>query len=207
MTVTADFDSTVTRMNRDEAKILAYYAAGESLEQMAVSTRLPRSEVQIAVEQLARGNRNLAQNLVQAWRKANPQQANGAPVAPLPPLVTRKDTIGDLLDRASLSGVPRLERLAAKAHELVDQLEEQVREHERGAQLRAEADQLEARLAEIRQQLGPKRSGAAAQPAGDGPDRKVVRAWAMANGVACPARGRVPASAVAAYLEAHGGAR
>lgn len=38
-------------------------------------------------------------------------------------------------------------------------------------------------------------------PAQDpGPDPRLVRAWARANGVAVPQRGRVPGSVVAAYL-------
>ena len=38
-------------------------------------------------------------------------------------------------------------------------------------------------------------------PASDpGPDPRLVRAWARANGVAVPQRGRVPGAVVAAYL-------
>ncbi len=35
-----------------------------------------------------------------------------------------------------------------------------------------------------------------------GPDPRLVRAWARANGVAVPQRGRVPGTVVAAYLAA-----
>ncbi len=50
----------------------------------------------------------------------------------------------------------------------------------------------------------PPRPGAArAARATDGPDPKVVRAWAVENGHEVPQRGRIPAAIIEAYEDAH----
>lgn len=118
---------------------------------------------------------------------------------PRPPMVEaprQRSGIAALLDRAANTGVPRLIKVADKIQELAEQLEQEVAEHERGAELRAEAERLEARLAEIKGQLGGKRPAPAA---GARVDTKAVRAWAAKNGMDCPARGRVPHAVMQAY--------
>lgn len=113
-----------------------------------------------------------------------------------------EDTIADLIRRAVTSDVPRLVKLADKIQDLVDQLEADVAEHERGAELRAEAARLEARLAEIRGEIGSKRPTAPVDRPGR--DTKAIRAWAARCGLVCPARGRVPRTVIEAFEEAHG---
>lgn len=204
-------EATAARLTRDEAKILAHYAAGESVDEVAASTGVPRGDIALAIDALARNNRNLAQNLAMAWQRANPASANGRP-PPAPPAPAQTvaaiqkatDTIADLITRAVASEVPRLVRLADKIQDEVDQLEEQLEEHERGRALRSEAEQLEARLNEIKQQLGVKRAAStAAAPTGvRRTDNKAIREWAAANGIDCPGRGRIPAAVVARYEEA-----
>lgn len=200
MTVTQEFDSSVQHLTQDQAKILAHYAAGESISEMANALRMPLTEVGAVIDRLAKNNRGLAQNLATAWRRTNTAQPAPRPQVVIRPAAVQDpaDSITDLLGRATASGVTRLIRAADRIQDLVDQLEAYVLEHERGRELREEADKLEARLTEIRQQLGSKRSTSAptAEPAADS---KAIRAWATANNVSCPTRGRIPASVVAAF--------
>jgi hypothetical protein len=199
---TADpIEAAVAKLTRDEAKILAHYAAGESLDEVARATHITLTAVSYTVDTVAKRDRSLAHKIAVAWQKANPVgRANSIPV-PVPPLaagVVPRSTSGEVTDlfvTALGSDVPKLVRLAEKTQALVDELRVLVDEHEKGKELRAEAEQLEARLAEIRQQLGPKK----AEP---GPDWKAIRAWATANDVACPTHGRVPTAVVDAYQEA-----
>ncbi len=122
---------------------------------------------------------------------------------PGPPAVENnppQDVIADLIQRAVSSEVPRLVKLADKVQDLVDQLEVDVAEHERSAELRAEAARLEARLTEIRGQLTGKRPSS---PTPQGHDNKAIRAWAATRGLDCPARGRIPRTVLEAFEEAH----
>lgn len=128
-------------------------------------------------------------------RTAAPLQADSRPEDTKP-----EDAIADLISRAVASEVPRLVKLADKVQDLVDQLEIDVAEHERSAELRAEAAELEARLAQIRGEIGGKRP--AATP-GSTHDPKAVRTWAAARGMECPARGRIPRAVLDAFEEAH----
>jgi hypothetical protein len=121
----------------------------------------------------------------------------------LPPLPVpraqqeRRDVVADLIQRATASEVPRLVKAADRIQDLVDQLEKDVAEHELSAELRAEAERLEARLAEIRGQIGGKR---AASPASRKThDNRAIREWAASAGIECPARGRIPRSVVEAF--------
>lgn len=205
MTITAGFDTTVAAMSREEARILAHFAAGESVDQVASVTRLPRAEVALAVDSLAKNNRNLAQNLATAWQRANPgERGQGQPAQlprPRPPAPVESDPISAKLDRAALSGVARLERLAEKIHDLLDQLEAELGLHERGRALREEQAKLQERLAQIKAELrGDRPASSAPEPEPSG--NRAVRAWAAENGIECPARGRVPARVLDAYREA-----
>jgi hypothetical protein len=120
------------------------------------------------------------------------------------------DAIGELLDRAEATEIPKLQRAAGKVRELIDDLRAQLFEHIREARLRAEQAELEERLAVIREQLRPRRQqqpapattvDVDAQPA---VDSKKVRAWAAKQpGLDCSAHGRIPAAVLAAYREAH----
>ena len=79
--------------------------------------------------------------------------------------------------------------------------------NQQDAKLRQEQAALEARLAEIKQQLRPagRRTPAASGPAGEPAgrvDSKTIRAWAATHGITCSATGRIPASVVDAYHQA-----
>lgn len=196
--------SVIDTMTRDEARILAHFAAGESLDTIAAETRQPRGDVALTIDGYAKNDRSRAQQLALAWQRANPAARHTPQPAPATP--AGPDHIADLLTAAADSGVPRLVRAADRIQDLVDQLGEQLAEHERGQALRSEADRLEKRLAEIRRELGPKRQPALiahGEQAAELVDRKAIRAWAAASGIACPDRGRVPSHVIAAYKEAH----
>lgn len=196
----ATTETVVAGLTVDEAKILAHFgAAGETLDEVAEHAGATKAEVIRVVEEIATNNRSYARNLALAWQQKNARPAVVKPVTAVPSPVDDEaptDAIADLLSRAVATEVPRLVRLADKVQDLVDDLEEQLTEHERGRALRAEAEKLERRLTQIRQELGQKRP--AATPASV-VDSKAVRAWAAAAGVECPKLGRVPGSVLAAY--------
>ncbi|MEU7904150.1 histone-like nucleoid-structuring protein Lsr2 [Actinoplanes sp. NPDC049118] len=203
MSATETVDAIVAELTRDEAKILAHYAAGEPLDLIPQNAEVKRAEVDRVVMEIANFNIPHARTIALAWQRKNKPAAPNAAPATVAATATRPDAIADLINRATTSDVPRLVRLADKVQDLVDQLEGQLREYERGKELRAEAEKLERRLAEIKQALTPKRSASAESASmASAPDSKAVRAWAAANGVDCPERGRVPAGVLAAYAEA-----
>jgi hypothetical protein len=122
------------------------------------------------------------------------------------------DAIGELLDRAEATEVPKLQRAAGKVRDLIDELRAQLFEHTRETRLRAEQAELEQRLAVVREQLRPRRqqqptsapattADVDVQPA---VDSKKVRAWAAKQPrLDCSAHGRIPAAVLTAYREAH----
>lgn len=66
------------------------------------------------------------------------------------------DGIADLLDAADHTGNAALGRAAEKIRALIRELQDQLAEHARDTRLRQEMAELEARLAEIREQLAAK---------------------------------------------------
>jgi hypothetical protein len=211
-----------------EAKILAHYAAGDEFSLIAQKTGTKTAEVNRVVMEIAQFNVAHARALAVAWQRKNnpgvigqaikppevakpaeaikpPEVAKPAeaikPAEATKPMMLKRDVIADLLNRAVASEVPALIRLADRAQDLVDQLEQKLAEYDQGRALRAEAAQLEQRLAEIKQELTGKKASPGPS-AVMGPDNATVRAWAGANGVECPARGRIPGAVTAAYLKA-----
>lgn len=213
--MTAEQDRVVAKMDREEAEILARFAAGETKRGIANALLLDLGEVELVVDGLAHNSKDAARGLTMAWQvRAKAEPPVPTPVAepapapdalaptPPPPPVERagwSDTIEALIGRAVAGQVPRLVRLADRIQDLVDQLEAQVVEHERGEELRGEAEKLEARLAEIRTQLKPRPAPAETGRNLPAIDSKAIRAWAAANDVFCPNNGRVPAAVVAKY--------
>ena len=220
----------VVKMTRDEARILAHYAAGESAKEIAANIRMDLGVVGLTLDSLCGNNRNLAHNLAVEWQsRANavaaskgmsatpvvrPELARQTPQVlvrdPAPPAEApavariRADDLSTLLDTAQTSGNPRLERMAAKIRDLLADLQGQVAEHTRDAQLRQELSDLEGRLAAVKEQLRPKRTAAAAAPVvnAGSVDTGAVRVWAAENGWECSARGRIPAAVLEAYRAA-----
>jgi hypothetical protein len=204
--------ATVARMSRDEAKILAHYSAGETVRQIVAATGSTAGDVELTIDALAGGNRQRAHDLALEYAERQTQTTAKAatPSAPVTSAAqdTTVDLLADLLNRAVAREVPRLVRDAEKISDLLDELEKHVKEHERGQALRAEAASLEARLAEIRQQLGsarrqPAGRSVSARPASAGDSRR-IRAWAAENSVPCSTHGVLPRSVREAYEKATG---
>lgn len=107
------------------------------------------------------------------------------------------DRIDALLDQADATGNPKIQHTSDTIRELIAQLREQLAEHHRLEQLRAELEQIAERAAEIRRLLAD-----AEKPAAIIPDR-TVRIWARENGYDVDARGRVSMELRAAYLQAN----
>lgn len=95
----------------------------------------------------------------------------------------------------ALDAVGRLETTVAAAEDLAAR-RQKVAADRAAAKARVEA--LEKQLREARAALRPKRRPEPAPAVAP----KEVRAWARANGVECPASGRVPRTVVEAYLAA-----
>jgi hypothetical protein len=127
---------------------------------------------------------------------------------------TRVET---LLSAASKSSKARTRRLGVRIHELVAELRGLVNtetaEREAAekaaaeqAKLRAEVEQLEQQLSAKKALLDKPSSRTPKQAAADGTPPKEIRAWAAANGIECPAVGRLPGAVVEAYEAAKGAA-
>lgn len=132
-----------------------------------------------------------------------PEPGTRPPAASLEPSVT--DRIGRAIATARGSGDARLKRLADKAEDARDALLNGVGEWEQAAeQRRLEAEaaaKREREIAELEEKLTALR-GQRQASAALGKRAKSIRAWAAANGVECPARGRVPMAVVEAYEKA-----
>lgn len=137
--------------------------------------------------------------------------------------------VEELIRRALACQSHTVRDAAAAAEQAIDALRQLLAEHEREAaelaaareQAAAEVARLEAALAEARERArtlagdaAPARRRAAAAregvPAGCAPgqyDPQVVRAWAAAAEVECPAYGRVPVKVVQAWRNAMQGQR
>jgi hypothetical protein len=141
------------------------------------------------------------------WADARPEPAR--PVAEMKLATGPVRSADQVLTAAEQSGAPKLIRAADKIRKLLADLEVQVAEHQREAELRARVDKLAAELTAAREQLrslgrqplSPPATGAQVAQA-LAVDTKAIRAWAADNGVACPARGRIPTVVLTAWQEA-----
>lgn len=115
----------------------------------------------------------------------------------------------DLIEEGKASSVARVRRAAEKAQAALDHLAaviDETREAE-AAKRAAEAEKAAARrkVAELEAQLAAAKAALRGKPAPTAAatgDAKAIRAWAAANGVECPTRGKVPAAVVEAYRAA-----
>ena len=141
--------------------------------------------------------------------------ANGAPtraVRPAEPSWTPPASgTEQLITSGEKSAKARTRRLAAKVREDLKELRELViaeRKEAEAAKVKAEETaRLKAEVADLERQLAQKK--AALRPAGAKPkakrteDAKQIRAWAAAQGIDCPALGRLPVDVVMEYRRAH----
>jgi hypothetical protein len=262
LTSTAALTKVATTLTRDQAKILAHYAAGEASKTIVVNTGFDMATVGRVLDEIAGNDRGRAHALVLEYKEraqataaargvptpalpgpsrpttaptaaaaadvakdsvatlaaitatpaASPASAASAGSAATPPALP-VDAIGELLDQAEATKIPKLQRAAGKVRDLLADLRAQLAEHTRETQLRAEQAELEQRLAVIREQLRPRRQQPAPTPAPDGAstgadaepavDTKKVRAWAAEQGLDCSAHGRIPGALLTAYRETH----
>lgn len=190
----------------DQYRVLRAYAAGADLRSTAASLSMDLERVSGIVETVG-FNRSHARTLVQDYerrRSAQPPLVEPSPREPEKPEIVvtttpAAPTYEGLLDRADSSGDPKLEKLAAKARELLDELEDRLTAFEEAQEALAEIAELEAKLEAARSKLISHRPSQRT-----GPDPKAVRAWAAENGVACGQAGRPPKSVIDAYLAAQG---
>lgn len=113
------------------------------------------------------------------------------------------DAIAALISRAQKSSRKRTRTKADKVSDLVADLRHllDVEEHEDKARevARKDVERLERELREAKAIL---KGGSATPATTEGPSAADIREWARAEGVDCPAMGRIPESVRAAYLEA-----
>lgn len=101
-------------------------------------------------------------------------------------LADRAEKLLELLAREVQAEIDRKKAAAARAAE--------------EAKIRSEVARLERELAAKKALLSKSRAAAGSPAREAGVDPKTIRAWAWANGVECPAAGRVPRRVVDAYL-------
>lgn len=111
-----------------------------------------------------------------------------------------------LLDEAESSTVAKHRRKAERIRTLLADLKTELdsdRERRQAeAEARAAVERLQEQLAEAKAALKQAASGGKKVAAPTGPKPAQIRAWAVANNVACPKAGRVPGAVVDAYLAA-----
>lgn len=108
------------------------------------------------------------------------------------------DTTDDLLRKARSNPSKRIQTAAKRAQEAVNRVQALLAEDEGKAEARRKVAELERQLREAKAAL----RGSSVAASVSAIDTKAVRAWAGANGVEVPARGRIPQTVVAAYTEA-----
>jgi subtilisin family serine protease len=264
LTSTAALTKAATALTRDQAKILAHYAAGEASKTIVINTGFDMATVGRVLDEIAGNDQARAHALVLEYKERaqataaargvpapalpGPSRPTTAPTAAAPtaaaaaaaaaaevakdsvatlaamtapaapatsvatPPVVSVDAIGELLDQAEATQIPKLQRTAGKVRDLLADLRAQLAEHTRETQLRTEQAELEQRLAVIREQLRPRRQQLAPAPDAASStgtdtepavDTKKVRAWAADQGLDCSAHGRIPGAVLTAYREAH----
>jgi hypothetical protein len=107
-------------------------------------------------------------------------------------------TVEDLLTASDAAG-GQPARIAARIRLLLDDLQTKIAEAAREHQLRTAIAALEADLATRRAELRTLTGTAPAPDTSAREEARAARAWAAANGVECPDRGRVPGAVLEAY--------
>lgn len=191
-------EETAAGLTQHEFRIIARYANGESAANIAANTGIDAYSVQLTIESVAKSNPGLARNIAAAWGRRHAAKA-GTGQSPAAGSVPSAG-VEEMLAEAGRSGDSRLVRAADKINMLVGELRGQLADHQRKSELREEQRALQERLDKVSEELRRgSRSAAPASSAAAGVDSKAIRSWAAANGVDCPALGRVPARVREAY--------
>lgn len=117
-----------------------------------------------------------------------------------------KPPIGQLLTWGDEHDDPEVQEQAARARTALVGLRQRYAADQELAAITTEAEELEKRLAELRAreaELAPAKKAKGKRKPADYP-AATVRAWAAANGISCPDRGRVPKKIVDAWKQATG---
>lgn len=143
-----------------------------------------------------------------------PSQTLALDQAPPTVQVVPDQRVETLLNAASKSEKARTRRLGVRIHELIAELRglvnSETAEREAAAKAAAEQAKLQAEVKQLEEQLAAKKAALSGKPKSTASalpaPPKDIRAWAAANGVDCPAFGRLPGGVVAAYTAAKGAA-
>jgi len=211
----------------DALAVLRGYAAGDEVDKIVKDTGRNRDWVIATLRTLCGLSRNRAETvLTQVAAPARSPAKPGPPVvaakSPTPtptPTSTRiSQSYESLLTRAEETGVPRLTRLVNRIRELAGELRNGLAIIDAERETRERIARLEQELAEARAVLRGKKLPPVASPGktrtrtprptapiGNGPPARVYREWAQANGIACPAFGRIPTDVVKMYNAQHNG--
>ena len=187
--------------SEDQYQVLRTYAGGADLRSTAASLSMDLDRVSGMVE-LVGFDRGRARTLVTEYERRRPRVEKKPEIVVTveTPEAAPAPTYDRLLDRADASGDLKLQKLAEKARELLDDLDDRLTAFEAAQEALAEIADLEAKLETARAKLISQRPSQRTERTG--PDPKAVRAWAAANGVECNSAGRPPKRVVDAYLAA-----
>lgn len=195
----------------NDTDLMRLIADGNRLTQIADLTGLPKGRI----VKVARENGWTLNASTDRFAQARPTPLAAVKTAPQTGADAEQGKAGvrpatrDLIDEGKASSVARVRRAAEKAQAALDHLAvviDETREAE-AAKRAAEAEKAAARrkVAELEAQLAAAKAALRGKPAPTAAatgDAKAIRAWAAANGVECPTRGKVPAAVVEAYRAA-----
>lgn len=193
---------TAPTLNADEYRVLTAYGRGEDLVAIAADTGLGRDWVAGALTRLVTLDRGRAREMAITHDRA--RAAAAAQAAP-------SGAMEDLLAAADRSGVSRLQAKATRIRVAIEDLRKAAAECEAERRALAEVavarQALETATARLRKVRGaPPAKAAKPTKVRVGVDPRVVRAWAVEEGIEYGPIGRVPRAIVARYLAATGGA-
>ena len=190
-------------VTREQYAILSRYGSGMDVNQIVKETKQHHEVVTQVLMSMAGMVRARAGALARQYADAHRPVV--APSAPKP--AAAGDSIADMLADAETSGIPRLQRLAARVRSHVNDLRRQMKAAEQERVLRATIatlrDQLGQTTAELRALTS--KPGHAPTPAGvmSSEQRFEIRVWAAQQGIECPAKGKLPRHVVEQYEAAH----
>jgi hypothetical protein len=204
-----------TATTTDLARVRQLLAAGKTVQQVADLTTWPRPRV-VAVITATKGWLHDSDKDV-AYEPDRPgmppRLPDGAPTdpAPEPKADSKPARLSDAPVAQLLAGAVDIDDKAVQAQlrkttEQIARLRQLVTAAEERTAAAREIAVLERRLAEAKARLktaGGRRTSTAPARAGE-PTAKEIRAWAKENGIACNAKGHIPASVREQYDAAHG---
>lgn len=210
-----DFVSTVTRLSEEQVRDVATthgYPREDSmrraigiLEKQSDATADLAPKPEAPRPAAATGTRPPVAAAAPRPATTSPSSVTAPEARPVGP----PDEIQVLLNTAKGHPSKRIQNAANRVFDDLDRLRALIREDQEKhaarrqaeaekAQVRAEVERLQRQLADAKAKL--RGTSSATTPTRDGgPSIAEIRAWAKANGVECPGRGRLPAAVHEAY--------